>query len=110
MPSPNTTNDPWAIESPMTAVEGEGYSITFRIPGAETISGQTASIWNGSEDVTATKFSGGATTNGKNTITTPALQNLLGGEILTVNVSGLVDSRTLHFLLELRVLHPWGAV
>lgn len=104
-----SSNDPWAIESPVFMVEGESYKFKIHIPGAAVIAGPTCKIYNNQDDTSVTNLDGAAATNGVDTITSPTVKNVKGGEIYILNFSGTVDTRAMTFLLEIRCLHPWGA-
>ena len=105
---PNTNNDPYVIDSPTYMVEGEEYAFKVRIPGATTIADESSALYNNNEDVSDTFMSGTTSSNGVNTITSKVVTGVTGGEIYTLQWSGTVDDKTEIFLLEIRVLHPWG--
>lgn len=103
-------NDPFVRGSPFYWVEGMSKKITLRLSEATSVSSQGSKLYKGTDDVSTDHLTGSASTNGTDTITSPTIHSLLGGEVYMLNFSGVVNGRTEVFLCEIRVLHPWGAI
>jgi hypothetical protein len=108
MPEMVTTNDPWVIESPVTMVEGSSAAFTIQVVGATTVASPTCAIYNNQQDTSSTNLTGSASVSG-NVITTKIVGTVKGGERYILATTATVDGRTDVYLLEIRVIFPWGA-
>ncbi len=103
-------NSPYPIGGPVTMVQGASTPFICYFPGTTAIGASPTAVIRikGSDtDLSATNLSGSASTNSVDTITTPTVQALLGGETYVLAITGTLDGRTDVYLVEIQVLFPW---
>lgn len=96
-------------ESPITMIEGESAPFTLTIPGdSPAVSGPSQAVYNAETDVSSTCLSGSTSATGA-VVTTKTVGTLKGGETYILTMTQTVDGRVDIYLLEIRVLFPYGA-
>jgi hypothetical protein len=84
----------WAIESPVTMVEGESRTFTVQFLGASSVSSPSVKAYHNKSDVTSTLFPTNTPTASGDTVTLSPLEGIEGGETYVIVVTATVDSNT----------------